>query len=91
MADFVEGQTRVRVAEAGLDRAMKVSSDFDEAVWRIVFKKFKLGVEAGVFAAWKARFLKKRRKTHRKTFAGNFGLRSLQKRVFLGWRGAVSR
>lgn len=89
--DFLEGQTRVKTAEANLERVNKVSADFDEAIWTIIYRKFRLSVETQVFAAWKAKYLKKRRKKHKKTYGANFYLRRLQRSFFLGWRGAISK
>ena len=38
----MEGQGRVQVAQAKLARVQQVSRDFDEAIWHIIYKKFRL-------------------------------------------------
>lgn len=42
LQDFMEGQGRVQVAQAKLARVQQVSRDFDEAIWHIIYKKFRL-------------------------------------------------
>lgn len=67
----------MKTAEGNLARMNKVSADFDEVIWTIIYRKYRLSMETQVFAAWKARYLKKRRKKHKKTYGANFYLRRL--------------